>query len=406
MPLYVQKYGGSSVADVEKIRQVALRAKEMYEKDNEVVLVVSAMGKTTDSLIELAHSITCNPSAREMDMLCSTGELVSASLTAMALQEIGCPALAFSGMQAGLNTTDEHTKARIDKIDTKRIAKELKEGRVVVVAGFQGIDKFGDVTTLGRGGSDTTAVALAIALKADECQIFTDVDGVYTADPRIVPDAVCLKEIDYPEMLEMATYGAKVMHARAVELGGIYKMPILVANSQKNEGGTLIHGGVKMESRNKATGITSTINIAKITVVGVPDRPGVSAKIFGTLAAKGISVDTIVQNTGVDGQTTDLSFTVARNEAEEAMNAISNVSSELGARDISVDKKLGEVSVIGTGMQNTPGYASTMFNALAEKDININLITTSEIRITCIIDESQVKEAVRVLHKAFELENK
>ena len=406
MPLIVQKYGGSSVADVSKIRQVAQKVKAQRLKGYDIVLVVSAMGKTTDGLIELAHSVAAHPHARELDMLCATGELVSASLLAMALQEIGCPALAFSGIQAGMNTTAEHTKARIDKIDTKRLTHELREGKVVVVAGFQGVDKFGDITTLGRGGSDTTAVALAVVLKAEECQIYTDVDGVYTADPRIVPEAVCLKEIDYSEMLEMATYGAKVMHARAVELGGIYNMPILVAHSQKDEGGTLIHGGVKMESRNKATGITSTTNIAKLTVVGVPDRPGVSAQIFTTLAVKGISVDTIVQNTGVDGQTTDLSFTVARSEAEEAMVALEGVSQELGARHISADKHLAEVSVIGTGMQNTPGYASTMFSALAEKGININLITTSEIRITCIIDESQVKEAVKVLHKAFELEYK
>ncbi|MCL2475209.1 MAG: aspartate kinase [Chloroflexi bacterium] len=405
MPLIVQKYGGSSVATIDKIKSIAQKVCKLHATGVDVVLVVSAMGKTTDGLIELAYSIAARPAAREMDMLCATGELVSASLMAVALQDIGCPAIAFSGVQAGMNTTAEHMRARIDKIDVRRLNAEIKEGKVVVVAGFQGIDQKGDITTLGRGGSDTSAVAIAIALKADECRIFTDVDGIYTADPHIVEEAVCLKEINYPEMLEMATYGAKVMHARAVELGGIYNMPILVANSHKDVPGTLIHKGANMESRNKATGITSTINIAKVTVVGVPDRPGVSAKLFGVLAAKGISVDTIVQNSGLDG-TTDLSFTVARNEAEEALEIIRDVAKELGAKDIYVDKSLGEVSLIGSGMQNTPGYASTMFNALAERNININLITTSEIRITCIIDETAVKEAVKVLHKAFELENK
>jgi len=405
MPLIVQKYGGSSVATVDKIKSIARKVCKLRTDGINVVLVVSAMGKTTDSLIELAHSITAYPAAREMDMLCATGELVSSSLMAIALQDIGCPAIALSGVQAGMNTTAEHTRARIDKIDARRLNAEIKENKVVVVAGFQGIDQKGDITTLGRGGSDTSAVAIAIALKADECQIFTDVDGIYTADPRIVEEAVCLKEINYPEMLEMATYGAKVMHARAVELGGIYNMPILVANSHKEVSGTLIHKGANMESRNKATGITSTINIAKVTVVGVPDRPGVSAKLFGALATEGISVDTIVQNSGLDG-TTDLSFTVARNEAEEALGIIRDVAEELGAKDIHIDKNLGEVSVIGSGMQNTPGYASTMFSALAERGINISLITTSEIRITCIIDETSVKEAVKVLHKAFELENK
>ena len=405
MPLIVQKYGGSSVATIDKIKSIAQKVCKLRQDGIDIVLVVSAMGKTTDGLIELAHSITARPVAREMDMLCATGELVSSSLMAMALQDIGCQAIALSGVQAGMNTTAEHMRARIDKIDVRRLNAEIKEKKVVVVAGFQGVDQKGDITTLGRGGSDTSAVAIAIALKADECQIFTDVDGIYTADPHIVEDAVCLKEINYPEMLEMATYGAKVMHARAVELGGIYNMPILVANSHKDVSGTLIHKGANMESRNKATGITSNINIAKVTVVGVPDRPGVSAKLFSALAAQGISVDTIVQNSGLDG-TTDLSFTVARNEAEEALEIIKDVAEELGAKDIYLDKSLGEVSIIGSGMQNTPGYASTMFSALAERGINISLITTSEIRITCIIDETSVKEAVKVLHKAFALENR
>jgi len=403
MSLIVQKYGGSSVADAAKIKNVARRIAATKNAGNQVVVVVSAMGDTTDELVELAYSLTEQPPAREFDILLSTGEIVSSTLLAMALGAMGHEAVSLSGAQAGIKTDTAHSRARILGIDSKRIVRELEKRRIVIVAGFQGITEDMDTTTLGRGGSDTTAVALAAGLEADECQIYTDVEGIYTADPRLVPQARRLAEISYEEMLEMATYGAKVMHPRAVELGELFNIPILVASSFASSPGTLIHEGVSMEIRNKVSGITHDLNVAKITVVGVPDRPGVASSIFEPLAEAGISVDTIVQNASIEN-ITDLTFTIAKGDLAKTMKVVKPIAESIGARQCASDSKLGKVSVIGTGMQNTPGFAARMFSALSQQGINIQLITTSEIRITCIIDEARVNEAVRALHTAFELE--
>ncbi|MBM4446392.1 MAG: aspartate kinase [Chloroflexi bacterium] len=403
MALIVQKYGGSSVADAEKIKNVARRIVATKEKGNEVVVIVSAMGKTTDELIELARKINPKPHERELDVLLSTGEIVSSTLLAMALHEMGHKAVSLTGAQAGIETDAIYSKARILRIEPKRVVEELEKGNIVIVAGFQGITKDMDITTLGRGGSDTTAVALAAALRAQICQIYTDVEGVFTADPRLVPEARKLEEIGYEEMLELATLGAKVMHSRAVELGQVYNMPIMVASSFSDKPGTIIHGGIPMEVRNKARGIAHDLNVAKVTVVGVPDRPGIASAIFESLAKANISVDTIVQNASIDN-ITDLTFTVAKGDLDKAMALVQPIAKSIGAKKCVSDSTLAKVSVVGTGMVNTPGYASNMFRALSEQGINIQLITTSEIRITCIIAEDKVKDAVKALHKAFDLE--
>jgi aspartate kinase len=403
MALVVQKYGGSSVADAEKINNVARRIIASKEKGNEVVVVVSAMGKTTDELIQLAKKINPKPEERELDVLLSTGEIVSSTLMAMALHNMGYKAVSLSGPQAGIETDSVYSKARITRIEPKRIVKELEKDNIVIIAGFQGITKDEDITTLGRGGSDTTAVALAAALKAQMCEIYTDVEGVFTADPHIVPDARKLKEIGYEEMLELATLGAKVMHSRAVELGQVYNMPILVASSFNDQPGTIIHGGIPMEVRNKVRGIAQDLNVAKVTVVGVPDRPGIASAIFEPLAKASISVDTIVQNASINN-ITDLTFTVARGDLDKAMAIIKPIAKNIGAKDCVSDSALAKISIVGTGMQNTPGYASGMFRALSDQGINIQLITTSEIKITCIIAEDKAKDAIKALHKAFALE--
>ncbi len=403
MAIVVQKYGGSSVADAGKIRNVARRVSESFSKGNKVVVVVSAMGDTTDDLIELANKINPNPEPREMDLLLSTGEIVSSTLLAMALHAMGFSAVALSGPQAGITTDSAFSRARITGIEPKRIVKELSKGNIVIIAGFQGLTSDNDITTLGRGGSDTTAVAIAASLKAKICEIYTDVEGVYTADPRLVPEAQKLNEIGYEEMLEMATSGARVLHHRSVELGQVYNMPILVASSMVDKPGTIIQGGENMEQRNKVRGIAHDMDVAKITVGGVPDRPGIAAAIFMPLAKAGISVDTIVQNASANN-ITDLTFTITRKDVAKAMEIIRPVAKQIGARECLNDSKLGKVSIIGTGMQNAPGYAAKMFQTLYAQDINIQLITTSEIRITCIIAEDKVKEAVKALHKAFDLD--
>jgi aspartate kinase len=403
MALIVQKYGGSSVADAGKIKGVARRIAATRDEGNQVVVVVSAMGDTTDELIRLAYQVAERPSARELDVLLSTGETVASTLLAVALKSLGYKALSLSGAQAGIRTDAAHSRARILNVNPKRVLQELKRGNIVIVAGFQGITEGMDITTLGRGGSDTTAVALAASLGAEVCQIYSDVDGVFTADPHLVPQAHRSAEIGYEEMLEMASYGARVVHPRAVELAELYNIPILVASSFTASPGTLIHGGASMEERNRVRGIIHDLNVAKITVVGVPDRPGIAASIFEALALAGISVDTIVQNASMDN-ITDLTFTVAKGDLGRAMEVVKPIAGAIGARECASDAKLGKVSIIGTGMQNTPGYAARMFGALSEKGINIQLITTSEIRITCIIGEAQLKEAVRALHRAFKLE--
>jgi len=403
MALIVQKYGGSSVADAERIKSVAKRIAAARARGDQVVVVVSAMGDTTDDLIELAYQVTQQPGERELDVLLSTGELVSSTLLAMALHGMGYGAISLSGAQAGIRTDASHSRARILNLNPKRVVEELEKGNIVIVAGFQGISEGEDITTLGRGGSDTTAVALAASLGAEVCQIYTDVEGVSTADPRLVPEAQKLDEIGYEEMLELATYGAKVVHPRAVELGELFNIPILVASSFTDSPGTLIHGGVSMEVRSKVRSIAHDLDMAKITVVGVPDRPGIAASIFEPLARANISVDTIVQNASIEN-ITDLTFTVAKSQLDRAMEVVKPIAESIGARECVSDSRLGKVSVIGTGMQNTPGYAARMFGVLSERGINIQLITTSEIRITCIIDEARVEDAVRALHRAFELE--
>jgi aspartate kinase len=403
MSLVVQKYGGSSLADAEKIRNVARRISERWAGGDRMVVVVSAMGDTTDDLLKLARAVTDNPSERELDALVSTGELVSSSLVAMALRNLGREAISLSGAQAGIKTDANYSRAKIVNMDPFRVVRELEQGKIVIVAGFQGVTSEMDVTTLGRGGSDTTLVALAASLKADVCERFTDVEGIYTADPRIAPEARCLRDISYDEMLEVATYGNKVMHPRAIELGAVYNVPIVVRSSFVDRPGTLIHGEVTMEVRNKVRSIAHDLDVAKITVVGVPDRPGIAAAIFEPLVKANISVDTIVQNASIHN-ITDLTFTVAKSELARAMKVVEPIARSMGAADCVSDARLGKVSIIGTGMQNTPGYAARMFRVLSEQGINIQLISTSEIRITCIIDESRVKDAALALHRAFELD--
>jgi aspartate kinase len=403
MALIVQKYGGSSVADAERIKNVARRVAKTRDEGNQVVVVVSAMGDTTDDLIKLAYQISEQPSDREFDVLLSTGEIVSSTLLAMALGNLGYEAVSLSGAQAGIRTDSSYSRARILRIDTKRMVSELRKGNIVIVAGFQGMTGKRDITTLGRGGSDTTAVALAASLGAETCQIYTDVEGVYTADPRLVPQARKLKEISYEEMLELATYGAKVMHNRAVELGQLYNVRILVASSFNETPGTIICKEASMEVRNKVSGIVHDTNVAKITVVGVPDHPGIAAAIFEPLARANISIDTIVQNASINN-ITDLTFTVDRSDLIKAMSIVEPVVKSVGGKQCVTDSTLAKISIVGTGMQNTPGYAARMFRTLHKQGINIQLITTSEIRITCIISEARARDAVQALHQAFELE--
>jgi aspartate kinase len=407
LALIVQKYGGSSLTNSEAIRGVARRIGEAHDAGHRVVAVVSAMGDTTDELISLAHQVSDQPDLRELDMLLSTGELVSCTLTAMALRAQGRDAVSLSGAQAGIKTDTTHGRARIASVDADRVLRELDGGRIVVVAGFQGATDSMDVTTLGRGASDLSAVALAAGLLADRCEIYTDVAGIYTADPRLVPEARCLSEIGYEEMLELASYGAK-MDPRSIELGMVYEVPMLVASSFEWSPGTLIHRGVDMENgvgeiRNRVRGIATDANVAKISVLGLPDRPGVQAGLFEPLADADVSVDVIVQNVSVAGAT-DVTFTVKRNYLDRAIEVVEAQSRDLGGREVVSASGLGKVSIVGTGMRDAPGYAGRMFRALADAGIDIGMITTSEIRITCIVDESRLGDAARALHAAFELD--
>jgi aspartate kinase len=402
MSLVVQKYGGSSVATAEKIKSVAARIKRRAEAGDRVVAVVSAMGDTTDDLIALAKQITDHPEAREMDVLLSTGETQSSALMVMALHAMGVDAISLSGAQAGMRTDSVHRSARIMAIEPGRLREELDRGRVVIVAGFQGLTEEMDVATIGRGGSDTTAVAFAAALDA-RCEIYTDVEGVYTADPRVVADARKLKDISYEEMLELASKGAKVMAPRAVELGSVYNIAILVAHSSRDVPGTLIHGGADMEGFNRVRGIAHDMDVAKITLRHVPDRPGVAAEIFQPLADANLSIDTIVQNASEDNLT-DLTFTLAKDDLARALPHVQQIAKQIGAKEVVADERMGKVSIVGTGIQSAPGYAARMFRTLSDAVINIEIISTSEIRITCIIPEDRVTDAVRALHAAFELE--
>ena len=407
MSLVVQKYGGSSLATPELIKSVADRIRSAHDSEGNVVVTVSAMGDSTDKLLSIASEVSEMPDLRELDVLLSTGELQSCALVAMALKSMGKKAVSLSGAQAGIRTDSSYGKAKIAGIDTGRINEELEKGNIVIVAGFQGVTHDSDITTLGRGASDLTAVALAAGLNADRCEIYTDVEGIYTADPRLVPDARKMTQIGFEEMLELASYGAK-MNPRSIELGMVYQVPILVASSFNNEPGTLIHDGDNMDTnvgeiRNRVRGIATDKDVAKITVFSVVDRPGIAAALFDPLAESDISVDIIVQNASVSG-TTDLTFTIKQSDLDRAMKVVEEVARDLGTTNVGKAENLAKISIVGTGMQDSPGYASTMFRSLAEAKINIEMITTSEIRITCIIESDQVAKAAEVLHAAFELE--
>ena len=407
MALIVQKYGGTSLADAAAIRNVAARVAGASAEGNKIVAVVSAMGDTTDQLLALAHQVSDDPEPRELDVLQSTGELVSCTLVAMALRSLGYAAISLSGAQAGIRTDESHGKAKITDVDPERLLAELERGHIVVVAGFQGITEGRDITTLGRGASDISAVAIAAAIEADRCEVYTDVDGIYTADPRLVPEARKMAEVGFEEMLELASSGAK-MAPRSIELGMVYDVPIMVASSFREAPGTLIHRGADVdrpvgEARNRVRGIGTDTNVAKITVTAVPDRPGGAARIFEPLAQADISVDIIVQSALVDGKA-DLTFTVGRHDLKRAIQVVERTAQELGAGQVSTTDNLAKVSIVGTGMQDAPGYASGMFRALADADINIEVITTSEIRITCVVPESRVGDAATALHSAFLVE--
>ncbi len=402
----VQKYGGTSVGSVERLRNVARRIADRAATGERLAVVVSAMGKSTDDLLALANQVNPRPPRRETDLLMATGEMVSSALLAMALIDLGCPAIALTGAQAGVFTDQTFGRARIRNIDTQRLEAELNDGQVVVVAGFQGQSPQGDYATLGRGGSDTSAVALGAALSADQVEIYTDVQGIYTTDPRIEPNARCLRDIASEEMLEAAQQGAGVMHPRAVELGLLYQIPILVASSQAefgSGGGTLIRERVVMEPENRVRTVALDRDVASVTLRNVPDRPGIAAQLFGPLADAGISVDTIVQNAS-ELQLTDLTFTVTESDWEHTQELSAALAAELGAANVLFDRDLVKVSLIGTGMQSGPGYAATMFRSLSDAGINIELITTSEIRITCLVRADRGEEAVRLLHAAFRLD--
>lgn len=406
MALIVQKYGGTSVANPERIRNLARRVARYKAMGHQIVVVVSAMSGETNRLLNLAKEIMPEPDPRELDMMLSTGEQVTIGLTALALMELGLKAKSYTGSQVKILTDDAFTKARILSIDDHNIKQDLDDGYVVVVAGFQGVDANGNITTLGRGGSDTTGVALAAALKADECQIYTDVDGVYTTDPRLVPEARRLSKITFEEMLELASQGSKVLQIRSVEFAGKYKVKLRVLSSFEDEGdGTLI----TFEEENNMeqpviSGIAFNRDEAKITILGVPDKPGIAYQILGPIAEANVDVDMIIQNTGADG-TTDFTFTVHKNEMNKALSILRDkVQSHIGAREISGDDKIAKVSIVGVGMRSHVGIASKMFRILAEEGINIQMISTSEIKIAVVIDEKYLELAVRVLHKAFELE--
>jgi aspartate kinase len=401
MLLIVQKYGGSSVADAEKIRHVARRVAQQAA-GHQMVIVVSAMGKTTDGLIGLASRISPAPDPREMDMLLATGEQVTSALLAMALQGLGLKARSFTGPQVGMRTDNAHTRARITRITADRVRHALDAGEIAVVAGFQGLSEQEEITTLGRGGSDLTAVALAAALKADVCEIYTDVDGVYTADPNIVPEARKLARITYDEMLEMASLGAKVLQSRSVEFAKKYGVPVHVRSSFKPDPGTLVTREEQSMEEVVVTGVTHDRTQAKISILRVPDRPGIAAQVFGVIAEKSIVVDMIVQNISRDGYT-DMSFTVPRGEHARAVAALADVAAKVGAQGLVHDERVAKVSIVGVGMRSHSGVASRMFGALARESINIQMISTSEIAVSCVIEDKYAELAVRALHDAFDL---
>lgn len=402
--LIVQKYGGTSVGSISRIKAVARRVVKTVQQGNRVVVVVSAMAGETDKLIGLSHQITDMPDERELDLLLSSGERVSSALTAMAIQKLGYKAMSFTGRQVGIITDSAHTKAMIERVEAGRLKKALQDNIIPVIAGFQGIDVFSDVTTLGRGGSDTTAVAIAVALNADICEIYTDVDGVYTADPRIVKEAKKMDRISYDEMLEMASLGAKVLHGRAVEFAKKYNTQVVVRSSFNNKLGTLVTKEDEEMEKIVVSGVTHDKNQARITIMGVPDRPGIAAKLFNAIADANIIVDMIVQNVSTRTKKTDISFTVPKADAKKAFSITKDISKELGAGGVNMNTDIAKVSIVGVGMRSHFGVASKMFETLARNDINIMMISTSEIKVSCVIDVKDTEKAVRALHRAFILE--
>lgn len=405
MSLIVQKYGGSSVADVAHIKSVAQHVVSKKRQGYDLVVVVSAMGDTTDELVSLAHKITREPEDRELDMLLATGEQVSVSLLAMAIHERGAEAVSFTGPQVGIITDQFHTKARIMHINTNCIRQALRRGNIVIVAGFQGRTQTGEITTLGRGGSDLTAVALAKALGAKVCEIYTDVDGIYTADPRICPDARKLHQVSYDEILELSSLGAQVMHSRSIEVGKKFNVPIVVRNSAHHGTGTLITKENRQMEEVVVSGVALNQDEAKVTIFKVPDRPGVAAKIFKKIADANINVDMIIQNK-TETKTTDISFTVAKTDLSRTLRVVRQAAALVGAGRVSCDEDIAKVSVVGVGMRSHSGVASKMFGALAKKRINIEMISTSEIKISCVVDGRRGKDAVRAIHKEFALGKK
>ncbi len=398
--LIVQKFGGSSVADAEKLRRVAGIIADTKKAGNDVVVVLSAQGDTTDDLIAKAHELSPDPNKREMDMLMSTGEQISISLCAIALQALGVPSISLLGWQVGMKTNSDYGNARIKTLDQERIRRELDQGRVVLVAGFQGINKHEDMTTLGRGGSDTTAVAIAAKMHADLCQIYTDVEGVYTADPRLVPTAKKLKEITYDEMLELASMGAQVLHNRSVELAKRYGVPMEVLSSYVRKPGTIVKEVTKGMEETKISGIARDDKIARIALVGLKDEPGIAYKIFRVLAREKINVDLILQSIG-RGNTKDISFTIPKSELEHAAQALTAEQDVIGFEHINVTDKISKLSVVGAGMINRPGVAALVFEALAAAQVNIHMISTSEIKISVLIDAENADVAMRAVHKKF-----
>ena len=405
MALIVQKFGGTSVGSPERIAQVAEKIAKFREAGDDIVVVVSAMSGETNRLLALAKQVADKPSLREMDVMIATGEQVTIALLAMALNKIGGPAVSFTGVQVPIVTDSEHGKARILSIDESKVSEQLKAGKVVVVAGFQGVDEQGSITTLGRGGSDTTAVALAAALKADECHIYTDVDGVYTTDPRVVPRAQRLDRITFEEMLEMASLGSKILQLRSVEFAGKYNVPLRVLHSFEEGSGTLITTDDNEDSMEQPiiSGIAFNRDEAKLTIRGVPDTPGVAFKILGPISAANIDIDMIVQNVAQDN-TTDFTFTVNNVDYDKALDVLKTTAQEIGAGEVSGTTNIAKVSIVGVGMRSHPGVASSMFEALAKENINIQMISTSEIRVSVVIDERYVELAVRALHTAFGLD--
>lgn len=403
MALIVQKYGGTSVGTVERIQAVSEKLKKAVAQGDSLVVVVSAMSGETNRLVGLANALHGDPSGRELDVLLSTGEQVTIALLSMALENIGVAATSYTGSQVRILTDKTHNKARIMEIDDHRIREDLADGKVVIVAGFQGCDEAGNITTLGRGGSDTTAVALAASLKADECQIYTDVDGVYTTDPRVVPEARRLDRITFEEMLEMASLGAKVLQIRSVEFASKYNVPLRVLSSFTEGGGTLIAQEDPDMEQALISGIAFNRDEAKLTILGVPDHPGIASQILGPVAAANIEVDMIIQNTGQDG-TTDFTFTVHRNDYQKVLGIMQQTADKLGAREVIGDDKIAKISLVGVGMRSHAGIASTMFSTLANEAINISMISTSEIKISVVVDEKYLELGVRALHSAFELD--